>query len=265
MAFAPWCCAVAASATEKVCRDDKACWSGDAEEGGLSKLRVVQSRFPPAEAIPEDIPLGRSPVSKIIDASFDAIHAATPMKILEHTPEEEEEWARQQSFFERQSQEHMLRMRHLTLQKMVKDFIQAAKQGIACRMMTASSKQVLPAAYCVNWLDRRFRVQSLLSSVESFEERISGVREVLDLEDGQVYFNTEDLEPFRGELWAATAVVVLHGGQCPIALVHKDTAKRDRFVTCMKILRLFVEADRLPRGLVDSSAHARQFRAEVAL
>jgi len=257
--------------------DQQACFADAADDDDFSKIRVLQGRFPAADQ-ESDASLMSSPsfTSKVIDATLVAINPATPMKMLVDpaTPAEsdmadielDDSRQRQSIEFEQRVQEHERWIQRVHLQRNVKEFAAAARRGVHCRMLSVLNSQVIPAVYSINWNSRRLTVTGNDGLGLSCEQSLSSVREICDLEEGRVYFSTYQLELLQTEgCWDCAAVVVLQDGKLPIAIIHESAAKHNRFVTCMKILRLFVEADRLPRGLVDQTTTAREFRREVAL
>ncbi|CAJ1419688.1 unnamed protein product [Effrenium voratum] len=130
------------------------------------------------------------------------------------------------------------------LQEFVKDFAKCAIRGVPCRVLDPKTGQTEEAAYFLDpqiqrmMLKRPQTPETVLASI-----RVENIKDVVDADAG-VSQAISKAEADR------LAVLTFRNGEPSIFLLEGTVVDRDRFVMCVKILRLYaqMQAQRATEG-----------------
>lgn len=137
------------------------------------------------------------------------------------------------------------------LQELVKGFAKRAVHGVSCHVVDVATGRVYPAAYEIDRQLQRLRVVPKDPDVSIRSSSISGIRDSFSIEAGDVppAVRSALVEEQRKRL-----VLISFYDAPMLCLLEASVAERERFVTCLKILRLFAtHADAEPSGATASS------------
>eukprot|EP00927_Polykrikos_kofoidii_P084709 TRINITY_DN9010_c0_g1_i2.p2 TRINITY_DN9010_c0_g1~~TRINITY_DN9010_c0_g1_i2.p2 ORF type:complete len:202 (-),score=43.27 TRINITY_DN9010_c0_g1_i2:38-643(-) len=177
--------------------------------------------------------------------------ASTCFKCDHVDMEEEEVFAPQQSRGEKSS----LPNDRPRVQEFVTDFAKCAVRGVPCEVVDTDSGTVFPAAYSIDppmqkLTLRRGTVEQGLARKPFREFELSRVEDIFDFRSAdtlsapsgrpavpEVVRRTIGTDVLRERLF----VVVLKDELSPVLVLESSSVDRDRFIMCVKVLRLYAQ------------------------
>lgn len=146
------------------------------------------------------------------------------------------------------------------VQEFVKDFARCAVRGVPCEVVDESSGAVFKALYLIDAAMQRLTLRHHRLDANAQgpyrEIEMSRIHDVYDLEAGEslallgkgvvpeVVLGAVSQESARDRL----VIVALEDGLPPACLLESSTVDRDRFIMCVKILRLYAQTHGMATG-----------------
>eukprot|EP00427_Karlodinium_veneficum_P025627 CAMPEP_0169100722 /NCGR_PEP_ID=MMETSP1015-20121227/21244_1 /TAXON_ID=342587 /ORGANISM="Karlodinium micrum, Strain CCMP2283" /LENGTH=155 /DNA_ID=CAMNT_0009161693 /DNA_START=278 /DNA_END=743 /DNA_ORIENTATION=- len=138
------------------------------------------------------------------------------------------------------------------LQDMVKEFAKLAVRGVSCQVIDGQHGQLYSAAYYVDAQLSRFSVLPSTPDDQAHELQMKLIQDFHEHEAGSAV-------AAEAVIWAGKhgkkdqlIVIELVDKSPPVFLLEASAADRDRFILCMKVLRLYEEAMQMQLLTCDS-------------
>lgn len=146
------------------------------------------------------------------------------------------------------------------VQEFVKDFARCAVRGVQCDLVDESTGSVFQGTYYIDVAMQRltFRQGRTESNAQGLyrEIEMARIHDVYDLEAGEslvllgkgvvpeVVLTSLGHESARNRL----AIIALEDALAPVCLLESSTVDRDRFIMCVKILKLYAQTHGMATG-----------------
>jgi len=124
------------------------------------------------------------------------------------------------------------------LQELVKGFAKRAVHGVACQIVDVATGRINPAAYEIDRQLRRLRVVPKDPDVPIRAHNISRIRDSFSIEAGEASVPPAVRSALVEEQQRRLVLISFEDAPM-LCLLEASIAERERFVTCLKILRLF--------------------------
>uniref|UniRef100_A0A7S1FFU4 Uncharacterized protein n=1 Tax=Noctiluca scintillans TaxID=2966 RepID=A0A7S1FFU4_NOCSC len=129
------------------------------------------------------------------------------------------------------------------LQELVKEFAKRAVRGVPCTLVEADNGRMYPASYHVDqWLKKlTFKPDNLGDRRRVVD--MTQIQEIFDYEGATSMFLLSGAIALGVEDRDRLLVIKFSDNTPSVFLLEASSAERDRFIMCMKILRIFAQTD----------------------
>mmetsp|Transcript_40006 Transcript_40006/g.87352 ORF Transcript_40006/g.87352 Transcript_40006/m.87352 type:complete len:198 (+) Transcript_40006:54-647(+) len=129
------------------------------------------------------------------------------------------------------------------LQEFVKDFAKCAVRGVHCRVVDSATGNAFHAAYSVDASLRRLILRSDASNdLYHRNLEMSRIKDVYDFESATEVLPEAVTHAIGGsDTRDRFLAIVFADGSEPVCILEASVEERDRFIMCVKILRLYAQ------------------------
>lgn len=127
------------------------------------------------------------------------------------------------------------------VQQLVKEFAKCAVRGIPCELIDGKTGDKYPATY---FIDQFLQRLTLAPDAVGGPQCVAAIAQIRDMHDYGANFPEVVRSSLSGEIKDRVLMIVFSDDTPPAFVVEASSVDRDRFMMCVKILRLYARTSR---------------------